>query len=79
MTQDFVSDASDPTDPTNPKKLGLSFSAMIWRGREILLLRSSDDGHGDLHRDGRPMSVLHELTENERREPDKGFVNGSQS
>ena len=76
MTQYFVSNASDPTNPT---KLGLSFSAMIWRGRGILLMRSSDDGRGDLHRDGRPMSVLHEMTENERREPDKGFANGSQS
>ena len=76
MTQYFVSDASDPTDPT---ALGLSFSAMIWRGREIWLMHRPNDGHGDLHRDGRPMSVLHELTENERREPDKGFVNGSQS
>ena len=73
MTQYFVSDASDPTP------LGLSFSAMIWRDREIWLMRSFDDGHGDLHRDGCPMSVLHEMTENERREPDKGFVNGSQS
>ena len=39
MTQYF---ASDPTE------LGLSVSAMVWRGREILLMRRSDNGHWGL-------------------------------
>ena len=39
MTQYF---ALDPTT------LGLSVSAMVWRGREILLMRRSDNGHWGL-------------------------------
>ena len=39
MTQYF---ASDPTE------LGLSVSAMVWRGREFLLMRRSDNGHWGL-------------------------------
>ena len=39
MTQYF---ALDPT------MLGLSVSAMVWRGREILLMRRSDNGHWGL-------------------------------
>ena len=39
MTQYF---ASDPTE------LGLSVSAMVWRDREILLMRRSDNGHWGL-------------------------------
>ena len=39
MTQYF---ASDPTE------LGLSVSAMVWRGREILLMRRSDNGYWGL-------------------------------
>lgn len=39
MTRYF---ASDPTE------LGLSVSAMVWRGREILLMRRSDNGHWGL-------------------------------
>jgi ADP-ribose pyrophosphatase YjhB (NUDIX family) len=39
MTRYF---ASDPT------ALGLSVSAMVWRGREILLMRRSDNGHWGL-------------------------------
>jgi len=39
MTQYF---ASDPTE------LGLSVSAMVWRGRKILLMRRSDNGHWGL-------------------------------
>ena len=39
MTQYF---ASDPTE------LGLSVSAVVWRGREILLMRRSDNGHWGL-------------------------------
>lgn len=39
MTRYF---ASDPTE------LGLSVSAMVWRGREILLMRRADNGHWGL-------------------------------
>ena len=39
MTRYF---ASDPTT------LGLSVSAMVWRGREILLMRRSDNGYWGL-------------------------------
>jgi ADP-ribose pyrophosphatase YjhB (NUDIX family) len=39
MTQYF---AIDPTE------LGLSVSAMVWRGREILLMRRADNGHWGL-------------------------------
>jgi ADP-ribose pyrophosphatase YjhB (NUDIX family) len=39
VTQYF---ASDPTE------LGLSVSAMVWRGREFLLMRRSDNGHWGL-------------------------------
>ena len=39
MTRYF---ASDPTE------LGLSVSAMVWRDREILLMRRSDNGHWGL-------------------------------
>jgi ADP-ribose pyrophosphatase YjhB (NUDIX family) len=39
VTQYF---ASDPTE------LGLSVSAMVWRGRELLLMRRSDNGHWGL-------------------------------
>ena len=39
MTRYF---ASDPTE------LGLSVSAMVWRNREILLMRRSDNGHWGL-------------------------------
>jgi ADP-ribose pyrophosphatase YjhB (NUDIX family) len=34
--------ASDPTE------LGLSVSAMVWRGQELLLMRRSDNGHWGL-------------------------------
>lgn len=33
---------------TNPTELGLSVSAMVWRDREILLMRRSDNGHWGL-------------------------------
>jgi glycerol 3-phosphatase-2 len=39
MTRYF---ASDPTE------LGLSVSAMVWRGEEVLLMRRSDNGHWGL-------------------------------
>ncbi len=39
MTRYF---ASDPTE------LGLSVSAMVWRGRELLLMRRSDNGYWGL-------------------------------
>ncbi len=39
MTRYF---ASDPTE------LGLSVSAMVWRGAELLLMRRSDNGHWGL-------------------------------
>jgi ADP-ribose pyrophosphatase YjhB (NUDIX family) len=39
VTQYF---ASDPTE------LGLSVSAMVWRGREFLLMRRADNGHWGL-------------------------------
>jgi ADP-ribose pyrophosphatase YjhB (NUDIX family) len=32
----------------DPTSLGLSVSAMVWRGREILLMRRSDNGHWGL-------------------------------
>lgn len=32
----------------DPTELGLSVSAMVWRGREILLMRRSDNGHWGL-------------------------------
>jgi ADP-ribose pyrophosphatase YjhB (NUDIX family) len=32
----------------DPTMLGLSVSAMVWRGREILLMRRSDNGHWGL-------------------------------
>jgi ADP-ribose pyrophosphatase YjhB (NUDIX family) len=32
----------------DPTTLGLSVSAMVWRGREILLMRRSDNGHWGL-------------------------------
>ncbi len=32
----------------NPTELGLSVSAMVWRGHEILLMRRSDNGHWGL-------------------------------
>ena len=33
---------------TDPTELGLSVSAMVWRGHEILLMRRSDNGHWGL-------------------------------
>ena len=39
MTRYF---ASDPTE------LGLSVSAMVWRGKELLLMRRTDNGHWGL-------------------------------
>jgi len=39
VTQYFASD---------PAELGLSVSAMVWRGREFLLMRRADNGHWGL-------------------------------
>ena len=52
VTSNLTGSASFPASPryfaSDPTELGLSVSAIVWRGDEILLMRRSDNGHWGL-------------------------------